>query len=76
MADLTGRARRALSYDQKISQFYAVFWKIWQNLMLAPPRIVGAPPMGNPGSTPVINFLLPYGISWAKIFKVSVELVD
>ena len=30
----------------KFSQFHAVFWKIWQNCMLAPP------PTGNPGPAP------------------------
>ena len=33
-------------YGPKFSQFHAVFRKIWQNHMLAPP------PMGNPGSAP------------------------
>ena len=39
--------RRGPLYGPNFSQFHAVFWKIWQNPMLAPP------PTGNPGSTPV-----------------------
>ena len=37
----------------KSSQFHALFWKIWQNRMLMPPRGLVPPPLGNPGSAPV-----------------------
>ena len=37
----------------KFSQFHAVFRKIWQDRMLAPPRGLAPPPAGNPGSAPV-----------------------
>ena len=49
-----GRPRCASPYGPKISQFHAVFRKIWQNHMLAPPQGGGLapPPMGNPGSAP------------------------
>ena len=39
-------------------QFFSIscsFHKIWQNHMLPPPRRPGAPPTGNPGSTPVTH---------------------
>ena len=41
-------------YSPKFSQFHAVFGKIWQNHMLAPPGGLAPPPMGNPGSTPAL----------------------
>ena len=41
VADLGGRP-----YGPKFSQFHAVFRKIWQNHMLAPPRRVGAASYG------------------------------
>ena len=34
----------------KFFQFHAVFGKIWQNGMLAPPEELVSPPRGNPGS--------------------------
>ena len=34
----------------KFFQFHAVFGKIWQNRMLAPPRELAPPPRGNPWS--------------------------
>ena len=36
----------------KFFQFHAVFWKFWQNRMLAPPSPgeLAPPPRGNPGS--------------------------
>ena len=34
------------------SQFHAVFRKIWQNHMLAPPGGLAPLPMRNPGSAP------------------------
>ena len=38
----------------KFFQFHAVFGKIWQNRMLAPPpRELAPPPRGNPGSATV-----------------------
>ena len=41
------------------SKFHAVFGKMWQNHILAPPWGVGAPPRGNPGSaTGEIDVLL------------------
>ena len=50
----TGAPRRAPSpHGPKFSQFHAVFRKIWQNRVLAPPRGgLALPPMGNPGSAP------------------------
>ena len=36
----------------KFSQFHAVFRKIWQNRMLAPPLEGWPPPTGNPGFAP------------------------
>ena len=47
----------------KCSQSHAVFCKIWQNHMLAPPGGLAPPPTGNPGSAPgkgtkFLNFLL------------------
>ena len=49
VADLRGA--RASPYAPKWSQFHAVFWKISQNRMLAPPspRGLTPPPTGNPG---------------------------
>ena len=38
-------------YDPKLSQFHAVFWKFWQN------RILARTPTGNPGSTPGLGYL-------------------
>ena len=63
VADLRGRPRHVPpTYGPKCSQFHAVFWKIWQNHMLAsPPCRVDAPPTGNPGSAPESNwFLIQY----------------
>ena len=37
----------------KFFQFHAVFWKISQNHMLAPPGELAPPPRGNPGSATV-----------------------
>ena len=53
---LRGRPRHMpLTYGPKCSQFHAVFWKIWQNHMLAPP------PTWNPRSAPGSNwFLIQY----------------
>ena len=55
MADLREH-RRAPPFGPKCSQLHAVFRKIWQNRMLAPPpphRGVLVPPStGNPGSAP------------------------
>ena len=51
-----GGAPGAPPYGPKCSKFHAVFRKIWQNHMLAPPspppRGLAPPPMGNPGSAP------------------------
>ena len=41
-----GRRGRAPPWGPKFSQFHAVFGKIWQNRMLAPPWGVGAPSSG------------------------------
>ena len=47
VADLGGAPPGARPpHGPKFSQFHAVFRKIWQNHMLAPP------PTGNPGSAP------------------------
>ena len=35
----------------RLFQFHAVFGKIWQNCILAPPGELAPPPWGNPGST-------------------------
>ena len=45
-----GGARDARPRGRKFFQFHAVFGKIWQNRMLAPPRELAPPPRGNPGS--------------------------
>ena len=37
---------------QNVLNFMQLFWKIWQICMLPPPRTVGAPHTGNPGSAP------------------------
>ena len=68
VADL-GAPRCAPPYGLKFSQFHAVFRKIWQNHMLAPPGGLAPPPMGNPGFAPVggpnsfnfMQFLGKYG---------------
>ena len=39
----------------KFFQFHAVFGKIWQNRMLAPPWELAPPPRGNPGSATVVD---------------------
>ena len=39
----------------KFFQFNAVFGKIWQNLMLAPPGQLAPPPRGNPGSATALK---------------------
>ena len=50
MADLGGAgARPPPPWAPKFFRFHAVFGKIWQNRMLAPPGEL-APPWGNPGS--------------------------
>ena len=45
-------------WGSKFFQFHAVFGKIWQNLMLAPPSPgqLAPPPRGNPGSATVYPF--------------------
>ena len=55
VADPRGDApgARPLPHGPKFSQFHAVFRKIWQNHMLAPP------PTGNPVSAPVKGNLMP-----------------
>ena len=56
-------------YDPNFSQCHAVFRKIWQNHMLAPPRGLAPPPTGNLGSAPVkvmfslVSVCLPRGVS-------------
>ena len=52
VADLRGGARDTRPpWGPKFFQFHAVFGKIWQNLMLAPPPgELAPPPRGNPGS--------------------------
>ena len=53
VADLRGRVP---PWEPKFFQFHAVFGKIWQNHMLAPPPPLGelaSPPRGNPGSAAV-----------------------
>ena len=40
---------RGAAHGPKFSQFHAVFRKIWQNHMLAPPGGLAPPPTGNPG---------------------------
>ena len=61
MADLGGgQPRHAPPYGPKFSQFRAVFRKIWQNHILAPPpphRGLVPPPMGNPGSAPDLGIV-------------------
>ena len=55
VADLRGggHSQHMSPYGPKFSHFHAVFGKIWQNSMLAPPPQRLAPPAtGNPGSAP------------------------
>ena len=49
VADLRG-ARPSRPPGSKFFQFHAVFGKIWQIRMLAPPGELARPPRGNPGS--------------------------
>ena len=51
VADLRGA--RGTPRGPKFFQFHAVFGKIWQNRMLAPPGELAPPPRGNPGSATV-----------------------
>ena len=46
----------------KFFQFYAVFGKIWQNGMLAPPEELASPPRGNPGS--VTDYKQKFGVNY------------
>ena len=46
-------------YKSKFSQFHAIFWKSWQNCILAPPGGLAPPPTGNFASTPSKNFTEP-----------------
>ena len=68
VADLRGGGREGCVPPRgpKFFQFHAVFGKIWQNRMLAPPGELAPPPRGNPGSAtdmdqlvhrPTCNFL-------------------
>ena len=41
------------AHVRNLSQFHEVFWKFWQNLMLAPRGGLAPPPTGNTGSAPV-----------------------
>ena len=50
-------ARPLPLHGPKFSQYFAVFRKIWQNRMLAPPRGLAPPPTGNPGSAPDMYFV-------------------
>ena len=36
--------------ESKFFQFHAIFGKVWQNRMLAPPGGLAPQPQGNPGS--------------------------
>ena len=45
----------------KFFQFHAVFGKIWQNRMLAPPGELAPPPQGNPGSA--TGWYTPLGLA-------------
>ena len=56
VADLRGREGRPPG--PKFFQFHAVFGKIWQNHMLAPPGELAPPPQGNPGSATGHSLLL------------------
>ena len=53
VADLMGGA---CPYGPKFSQFRAVFWKIWQNHMLAPLGGLSPPP----GTAPASNILFKF----------------
>ena len=52
-----GRASARAPYGPKFSQFHAVFRKIWQNHMLAPPRRLAPSPTGNPGPAPGSDYI-------------------
>ena len=59
----------------KFFQFHAVFWKIWQNLMLAPPPGgLVSPPRGNPGSATDI-LLSFYAEGYEITYKVLFLLI-
>ena len=58
MADLRGAQGTRAPRGPKFFQFHAVFGKIWQNRMLAPPRGVGAPSSGNPGSATDLRYFI------------------
>ena len=56
VADLRGGSREPRPpWGSKFFQFHAVFGKIWQNRMLAPPGELAPPPRGNPGSATAGN---------------------
>ena len=55
VADLGGASGAHPPMAEKFSQFPAVFRKIWQNHMLAPPGGLAPPPTGNPGSAPGLH---------------------
>ena len=52
-----GRVKHSvLNMFSMLSQFHAVFHKIWQSHMLvSPPGGLALPPMGNPGSAPALR---------------------
>ena len=51
----------------KFFQFHAVFGKIWQNRILAPPGELAPPPRENPGSAFYLSSLLYVKYDW-KVF--------
>ena len=70
VADLGGAPGAHPPYGSKFSQFHAVFRKIWQNHMLAPPRGLAPPPTRNPGSAPVFCVKSSESV---KIFDINVS---
>ena len=56
VADLRGKRGTCDPRGSKFFQFHAVFGKIWENRMLAPPGELAPPPRGNAGSATGMGF--------------------
>ena len=76
MADLRGREGREPppSWGPKFFQFHAVFGKIWQYCMLAPPpRELAPPPRGNHGSATEYHVKNKFHHKQLKLFCLLTE---
>ena len=68
-----GGARDAHPWGSKFFQFHAVFGKIWQNRMLAPPpEELAPPPRGNPGSATVPLLWMPCHVQCCDVTSYHV----